>query len=80
MSWNYRIVKGKTEDGDEYFGVHEVYYNRDGSIKLMTESPVEVASDTLEGVKSVLQMMSDCLSKDVLVDGEIVFTDADPGL
>jgi hypothetical protein len=76
MSWNYRVVKGKSEDGDEeYFGIHEVYYNKDGSIRLMTESPVAAISETAEGLRDVLNRMAACFSKDVLVEGEIVFTE-----
>jgi hypothetical protein len=77
MSWNYRVVKSKDDDGEEYFAIHEVYYNKDGSIKLMTEEPVSVGSDTAEGIKWVLQKMVDSLKEEVLVDGEIVFVDAD---
>jgi len=77
MSWNYRVVKGKCDDGEEYFGIHEIYYNDDGSIRLVSEDQQPVAAETLEDVKSVLQMMLDCLSKDVLIEGEIVFVDPD---
>jgi hypothetical protein len=75
MSWNYRVVKGTTEDGGEYFGIHEIYYNDDGGIRSMSEGPEPVAGETLEAVKSVLQKMTDCLSKDVLVEGDIIFVD-----
>lgn len=27
MSWNYRVVARKDTDGDEYYGIYEVYYD-----------------------------------------------------
>jgi hypothetical protein len=76
MSWNYRVVK-ITEDDDDYFAIHEVYYNEDGSIRVMTESPVPVGGESVDSLRSSLQMMMSCLDKDVLVENEIKFIDPD---
>lgn len=40
--WNYRLMK--YEDGS--FGLHEVYYNADGSIDGYTKDPVGIIFDT----------------------------------
>jgi hypothetical protein len=44
MTWNYRLMKishtlpdGSSEDE---FGIHEVYYGEDGSVRSYTEDPV----------------------------------------
>lgn len=74
MSWNYRVIK-QAYDDEDYFAIHEVYYNEDGSIRVMTESPVPVGGDSVDSLRSSLRMMLDCLDKDVLIDGKIVFVD-----
>ena len=48
MSWNYRIVKYK--DGGGY-GLHEVYYDKDGLAWAMTEKPVGFVCDVDEDPK-----------------------------
>jgi len=41
MSWNYRVIK--QEDGDEsHYGIHEVYYNDDGSLFCYTDNCSDV--------------------------------------
>mgnify|MGYP001604275042 CR=1 FL=1 len=47
MTWNYRIVRyRKREDG---FGLHEVFYDKDGKPWGMTADPVRFACDQHEG-------------------------------
>ena len=46
MSWNYRIVKYLDDKG---FGLHEVYYDKDGEPWGMTKWPVTFACDLEEG-------------------------------
>jgi hypothetical protein len=40
VSWNYRVLKTADKDGTEMWGVHEVYYNEDGSVKSWTADDV----------------------------------------
>lgn len=59
MSWNHRIVRKKTpwtdSDGVQKehvsYGVHEAYYTEDGKVSMITENPVDLDSDTLDGLK-----------------------------
>jgi hypothetical protein len=43
----------------------------------MTESPVPVGGNSIDSLRWSLQQMIDCLSKDTLIEGEIVFVDPD---
>lgn len=38
--WNYRVCKRVDAAGEILYGVHEVYYNDDGSFRAATELPV----------------------------------------
>ena len=50
MTWNYRVVR-KTNTGydmlDEYYGIHEVYYDDDGNPEMVTVDPVGIVGDSL---------------------------------
>lgn len=50
MSWNYRIVHYKDNQG---FGLHEVFYDSDGRPWSMTAEPVGFACDEDEGPEGV---------------------------
>jgi len=75
MSWNYRLVKEKTDDDGDWFGVHEVYYNKDGSIHLINDEPVSICGETPNEIMETCKKIIECLSRATLVDGEIVFVD-----
>ena len=51
MSWNYRIVRYRNNEG---FGLHEVYYDKDGHPWGMTEEPVRFACDAEEGPSGII--------------------------
>jgi len=73
MSWNYRVVRFKdelpsvSEDG-YWYEIREVFYNRDGS--LMGHSEASVASDSVEGIMKVLDMMRADAHKAVIDEAE----------
>ena len=46
MSWNYRIVRYRDNKG---FGLHEVYYDKDGEPWGMTEDAARFICDAEEG-------------------------------
>lgn len=54
MSWNYRIVKYADDSG---YGVHEVYYNPDGSPRSMTQEPAVITGDTESEIREATSMM-----------------------
>lgn len=55
MSWNYRVVRHTAPNGEEYYGLHEVYYDQHGNVELWCETPEETA-DTLAGLAAALRL------------------------
>ncbi len=68
MSWNYRIIETEFEKypDEKDYSIHEVYYNKDGSIQSITLNPVPVSGDTQEEVGRILEMMKEALEKPIL--------------
>lgn len=54
MSWNYRIV---TRDGGASYGIHEVYYHLDGTIRVWTEEPNAPFGEDPRELREELEMM-----------------------
>jgi len=71
MSWNHRVVKktfsDQTED-EEWYEIHEVYYDKRGKIEGMTVNAVAPGGRTIEELRSELKMMLKCLEKPILDD------------
>lgn len=60
MSWNYRIIKNKTGEGENYqewFQIHEVYYTKGGSIKYWSVDPITPCGSTLPELIDDIRMM-----------------------
>ena len=72
MSWNYRVCK-RNYLSDEYFTIHEVYYNDDGSIWAVTEEAVAAFGDSPKEIKDCLKKMQEALKKDVIDLDTLVF-------
>lgn len=64
MRWNHRVVDMTDEnDGDPLFAVREVYYHDNAPAGHCEPS---VMSDTKEGLKRVLEQMTEALDQPVL--------------
>jgi len=48
-----------------YYGVHEVYYDSEGKVEGYTP-PVSVVGESIEEIKQYLEMILNCLDKDIL--------------
>ena len=79
MTWNYRLVKHddtppKSKSGKYvYYGLHEVYYNDDGSIYMYAPDP-DVVGDSIEEIRESLEMMLRDVERskdDILTDTEL---------
>lgn len=65
MSWNYRVIRFKGENGeDTYYEIKEVFYNKDGS--LMGYSDATVSGESFSDVIKVLDMMREDAHKSVI--------------
>lgn len=61
MSWNHRIYF----DGEVY-GIHETHYNENGKPYAITEEPITISADTIEGLEWQLNKIKKCFEKPVL--------------
>jgi len=73
--WNHRVIK-RTTEREVLYGIHEVFYNDDGSIYAYTEETVRAQCESIEELREYLQWMLNCLDKEVLVDGEVEFVES----
>ncbi len=63
--WNYRVLK--TKDGeDDWYQIHEVYYDKDGKVEGWTKNGAIVAGNTLDEVRDSLERMLKALDKEIL--------------
>ena len=69
--WNNRIVKHEKDDA-VWYSVHEVFYNDNGGIKFYTENPITIFGETVEEVKSQLEMIMKDIEKHEVIDASTV--------
>lgn len=77
MTWNHRVVKKVfnkgTENEEEQYSIREVFYNSDGAIFAHTENPIDLACESLEGLKQYIEWCLNAFDKPILIDGEVEF-------
>lgn len=64
MTWNHRVVR-KVDAGEEYFGIHEVYYENGDPVSVTVDS-VSPFGETLEELTGEIDMFKAALSLPVL--------------
>ncbi len=64
--WNHRVVRRSWGDDEYSYGIHEVYYNVDGSVSSMTKDPTNPRGEDIEELKWSLKKMTECLNHPVL--------------
>jgi len=69
MPWNYRILAHKN-DGELYFKIHEVFYNKKMEATCYSECPAHIMSEDLKGISWVLLKMKECVKKPILWAGD----------
>ncbi len=69
MSWNYRVM-AKEYEGEIYFDIHEVYYDKKGKPDGCTANPVSVGGYNKKGIKWTLKMMKKATKKPILWYGD----------
>ena len=69
--WGNRIIK---HEGDNavWYSVHEVFYNENGGINGYTEDPIPILGETVEEVKSQLEMIMKDIEKHEVIDASTV--------
>ena len=66
MSWNYRIIKKTTNDEEDYYKIHEVYYDENDNIMFWSEDSVDPHGLNLDELKYDLDLMYKAFDKPVL--------------
>lgn len=82
--WNTRIIKhnikGTYQNGIEYnetyYGIHEVYYYKDGRPAMWTENPIRFIFEDEEGLDTQMQQILDAKERTVLeeIDNKLIDT------
>ena len=71
MTWSYRVVRHRSEMGDdvvEHYALHEITYGEDGKPTAMSENPVTFVGETGEEViEELLKASRDAQSMDAFV-------------
>lgn len=65
MTWNYRVIVS-TENDEQSFFIHEVYYKEDGSIDMWSEDPTIPFGNSPEELIQDLNMRKRALSRPFL--------------
>ena len=66
MTWNHRVIRRKYETGEEYFAIHEVYYDDNGKPNGVTALPIAIFEDSVEDLAITIERVKECLSKPLL--------------
>lgn len=65
MGWNYRVLRREYKD-EPYYAIHEVYYKKNGSIRMWSVNAMDPGGSTPEELADVLRMMQEALKKPIL--------------
>jgi len=77
LGWNYRVVHHPPSkykigdqlfDSEEYLAIHEVYYNKNNEVNMMTVDPIVVGDETIASLKWILEHQLECLEKPILAE------------
>lgn len=72
-TWNYRIIHHDTDSQAPWCGLHEVFYNEDGSLQMYAEE-AEIVGDNRDDIVATLkEMLSDIERSPDLIESEANF-------
>lgn len=57
MSWDYRVVRKRSEDGDETYGIHECFFDEEDRVWACAVGPEEALAESPEELRDILVMM-----------------------
>jgi hypothetical protein len=62
MSFNYRVVRDKDPDGEVFYGLYTVYYDKFGAPNGISDMPI-IIGDSIEELKAVMIQLLDAFDK-----------------
>lgn len=67
MTWNHRVVRTVSRDGEVLLALHEAFYAEGAEVpESITEEPVAVLGDDISGLRWTLENMLRALEKPIL--------------
>ena len=68
MSWNHRVIRhvDDKDEGEEWFSIHEVYYNDDLEPTSCTKDAIAPLQEEMKDLKWELEKMLECLEKPII--------------
>lgn len=66
MTWNHRVIRNRSEGGEEWLALHEVYYNESGEPDMVTQEPIVVIGQDLRELRQTLKRMIKALENPIL--------------
>ena len=73
--WNTRIIK-HNEHGETYYGIHEVYYDKDDKPVMWSDKPIKIVFEDEEELNTILRLILEAKYKTILElkDEELIDT------
>ena len=65
-TWDYRVLRQTTEDGDEWLSIQEVYYDDETNEPIAHTTDLTIEGDNISGMRTTLQRMLWCLDKEIV--------------
>ena len=65
MTWNHRVVH-QSVGGEDFYGIHEVFYDDEGKANMVTQEAVGAWGDDIPGLQETLEWMHNALDKPIL--------------
>mgnify|MGYP001560878605 CR=1 FL=1 len=65
MTWNHRVIR-HVESDNEWYAIHDVYYDENDEPDGVTLDPEAVIGDNLEDLQQTLEWMTKALSAPIL--------------
>jgi hypothetical protein len=66
MSWNYRVLKRRHSDDEVTYGIHEVYYDKQGNPSFCSTNPMEPFGSTFKDLNLDFSLMRKAFKLPVL--------------
>ena len=66
MNWNYRIVRHRYKNEEDWFAIHEVYYEADGKPKLVSKEPIAPQGGDVEELLKDMERQKEACKLPVL--------------
>lgn len=69
MGWNHRVIKVVDKAmgvDEEWYAIHEVYYNEDGMFAGCAERPSTACGESIKEIRTVLEQMLGALDKPII--------------